>query len=120
MKHLEEASCPPKPTNHVLIAMEELVVNVCSYAYPNAEPNDPRPLRVHLTWRSDPNTVVIEIGGDGVPFNPLEREDSVAPGSIEEAKIGGLGLLMTKKLMDDIEYVREGIANVTIITKHWE
>ncbi len=57
---------------------------------------------------------------DGVPFNPLEREDPVAPGSIEEAKIGGLGLLMTKKLMDDIEYVREGIANVTIITKSWE
>ena len=82
--------------------------------------DDPRPLRVHLTWRSDPNTVVIEIGDDGVPFNQLEREDPVAPGSIEEAKIGGLGLLMTKKLMDDIEYVREGIANVTIITKSWE
>ena len=55
-----------------------------------------------------------------MPFNQLEREDPVAHGSIEEAKIGGLGLLMIKKLMDDIEYVREGIANVTIIAKSWE
>jgi len=120
MQHIEESGCPPKPTNHILIAVEELVVNVCSYAYPDATPENPGPLRVHFTWQSQTNTIVIEIGDDGVPFNPLEKDDPDRPGTIEEAKIGGLGLLMTKKLMDDIEYVREGIANVTIITKHWE
>ena len=120
MQHLEETGCPPKSCNHVLIAVEELVVNVCNYAYPDAGPDDPRPLRVHYTWQTDPNAVVIEIGDDGMPFNPLEHEDPEKPESIEEAKIGGLGLFMTKKLMDEIEYVREGIANVTIITKRWE
>ena len=120
MEHLEEAECPPKPSNHVLIAMEELVVNVCSYAYPDATPDEPGPLRVHLTWRHRPNAIVIEIADDGVPFNPLEKDDPEVPDSIEDAKIGGLGLLMTKKLMNEIEYVREGIANITIITKLWE
>ncbi|MBQ9001808.1 MAG: SpoIIE family protein phosphatase [Eggerthellaceae bacterium] len=120
MQHLEEAGCPPKPSNHVLIAVEELVVNVCSYAYPDAPPDKPGPLRVHVTWLNDPNAIVIEIGDDGVPFNPLEKDDPARPASIEEAKIGGLGLMMTRKLMDEIEYVREGIANVTVITKRWE
>ena len=119
MKHLEEAGCPPKPSNHVLIAVEELVVNVCSYAYPDASPDNPGPLRVHFTWTDDPCAIVIEIGDDGVPFNPLAHEDPERPENIEEAKIGGLGLFMTKELMDDIEYVREGIANVTVITKRW-
>ncbi len=119
-QHLEGAGCPPKPTNQVLIAVEELVVNVCSYAYPEAADDKPGPLRVHFTWRSNPNAVVIEIGDDGVPFNPLEKDNPERPGSLEEAKIGGLGLFMTIKLMDEVEYVREGIANVTTITKHWE
>ena len=50
----------------------------------------------------------------------LTYKKELRPESIEEAKIGGLGLFMTKKLMDEIEYVREGIVNVTIITKRWE
>ena len=116
---LQEAGCPGKESRQVLIALEELVVNVCSYAYPDAAPDAPGPLRIHFTHRSDPSAVVIEIGDDGVPFNPLAREDPELPESIEEAKIGGLGLFMTKNMMDEIEYVREGITNVTIITKRW-
>lgn len=119
-QHLEGAGCPPKPSNHVLIAVEELVVNVCNYAYPQDAPDESKPLRVHFTWCTQPNAIVIEIGDDGIPFNPLEHEDPEQPESIEVAKIGGLGLYMTKKLMDEIEYVREGIANVTIVTKRWE
>lgn len=118
-QHLKAANCPPKPSSYVMIAVEELVVNVCSYAYSDAGLDDPRPLRVHFTWRTDPNAIVIEVGDDGAPFNPLLRDDPERPGSVEEAKVGGLGLLMTKKLMDEVEYVREGIANVTIITKCW-
>ena len=120
MQHLDEAGCPSKPAHHILIAMEELVVNVCSYAYPDATPDNLGPLRVHFTWRTKPNAIVIEVGDDGVPFNPLKHDDPERPESIETAKVGGLGLFMTKKLMDEIEYVREGIANVTIITKRWE
>ena len=119
-KHLKKADCPPKAVNHVLIAVEELVVNVCSYAYPDAADGKPGPLRVHITWRTQPNSVVVEIGDDGVPFNPLEHDDPEHPESVDKAKVGGLGLLMTKKLMDEIEYVHEGIANMTIITKCWE
>ena len=119
-QHLKEIGCPSKATNQVLIAVEELVVNVCSYAYPNAAGNDSCPLRIHLTSRSNPNAVVIEVGDDGVPFNPLEQDEPERPRNLEEAKIGGLGLIMTRRLMDEVEYAREGIANVTIITKHWE
>ena len=117
---LDEAECPRKAASHILVAVEELVVNVCSYAYPDAAPDKPGPLRIHVTHRTSPDEIVIEVGDDGVPFSPLAHEDPSRPASIEDARIGGLGLVMTKKLMDDVEYVREGIANVTIITKRWE
>lgn len=119
-QHLDEAGCPKKAANQVLIAVEELVVNVCNYAYPDAEENEPGPLHIHFTSKTNPNAAVIEISDDGIPFNPLEREDPEHPENLEDAKIGGLGLFMTKKLMDNVEYVREGIENVTIITKNWE
>ena len=119
-KHLDEAGCPPKTAHSVLIAVEELVVNVCSYGYPDAAPDEPGPLRVHFTRRTKPNAIVVEVGDDGIPFNPLEKGDPERPSSVEEAKIGGLGLVMTKKLMDEVEYVHEGIANITVITKYWE
>ena len=114
---LEEANCPHKVSNHVLMAVEELVVNVCSYAYPDAAPENPRPLRIHFTHRTNPDAIVIEVGDDGVPFNPFAHEDPERPDSIENAKIGGLGLVMTKKFMDKVEYLREGITNTTTITK---
>lgn len=120
MGMLDETGCPPKVANHVLVAVEELVVNVCSYAYPDAPAGEPGPLRVHFTSLNSPNAIVIEIADDGVTFNPLEHEDPERAGNIEEASIGGLGLMMTRKLMDEMEYVREGIANVTIVTKRWE
>ena len=119
-QQLEDSRCPTKAARHVMMAVEELVVNVCNYAYPDAAADDPRPLRIHFTHQTDPHSIVVEVGDDGVPFNPLAHEDPDRPKSIEEARIGGLGLVMTKKFMDDIEYVREGIANVTIITKRWE
>ena len=118
-RRLDECGCPPKVAHEVLIAAEELVVNVCSYAYPDAPADKPGPLRVHFTWRRASNTIVVEVGDDGVPFNPLEHDDPARPASMTDAQIGGLGLVLAKKLMDEVAYVREGIANVTIITKSW-
>ena len=117
---LGETGCPEKVENQVLIAVEELVVNVCSYAYQDAPPDEPQPLRIHFTSSNHPNAIVIEIADDGKPFDPLERDDPKQPKDIMEAEIGGLGLHMTRKLMDEMEYVREGKANVTIITKRWD
>jgi serine phosphatase RsbU (regulator of sigma subunit)/anti-sigma regulatory factor (Ser/Thr protein kinase) len=119
-QHLKEAGCPSKAANKLLIAVEELVVNVCSYAYPDATDDEPGALRIHFTSRSNPDAVVIEVCDDGVPFNPLEQDEPGHPGSLEEANIGGLGLVMTRKLMDEVEYAREGMTNVTAITKRWE
>jgi len=120
LKKLDEAGCPSKEANHVMIAVEELVVNVCSYAYPDATPSDPGLLYTHITLQTRPNAVIVEISDTGVAFNPLEQEDPERPASVEDAKIGGLGLFMTKKLMDKVEYVREGLTNTTTVTKYWE
>lgn len=119
-EQLEEAGCPPKESHMVLMAAEELIVNVCNYAYEGAEEGTPQPLRVHFTRRTSPNMVVLEISDAGVPFNPFEREDPERPKNIEETKIGGLGITMTKELMDAALYVREGVNNISVIAKRWE
>ncbi len=115
-----ETGCPRSVANHVLVSIEELVVNVASYAYPDATPEEPGPLRIHFTHQTSPNAIVVEISDDGRPFNPLAHEDPSRPENIEDASVGGLGLVMTKKFMDEVEYLREGVANVTIITEHWD
>ncbi len=119
-RYLKDAGCPTKTANQILIAVEELVVNVCSYAYPDAPAGEPGPLRIHITLKTQPNAAIIEIGDDGAPFDPLAQDDPEQAETLEDAKIGGLGLFMTKELMDKVEYLREGISNVTIITKTWE
>ena len=54
---------------------------------------------------------------NGIPFNPLIKEDPNILLSSKERKIGGLGIYMTKKMMDDVEYKYENNKNVLELTK---
>ena len=54
-----------------------------------------------------------------MPFDPLTRKDPTRPASVQEATIGGLGILMAKKSVDDFTYLRDGDANVVAFRKMW-
>ena len=62
-------------------------------------------------------TLTIVLKDAGVPFNPLEKEDPDITLSVEDRKIGGLGIFLCKKLMDNIEYKYEDGCNVLIMSK---
>jgi anti-sigma regulatory factor (Ser/Thr protein kinase) len=68
---------------------------------------------------SHPRGIVIALVDKGWPFDPLTRKDPTKPTSIQEAKIGGLGIFMTKKSVDDIAYMRAGDKNVVVFGKMW-
>lgn len=99
-EQLEAANCPMKIQMQIDIAVEEIFVNIAHYAY------DPEvgtaTVRVALT--PDPLSVDITFIDDGVPYDPLAKADPDVTLSAEERQIGGLGIFLVKKSMDDVKY----------------
>lgn len=117
--HSELASrhCPISVQHQIDIALEELFVNVCSYAYEDAEA--PGDVLVEYVYRANPHSLTVSLTDWGVPFDPLAHTDPQAPTSAAEASIGGLGIFMVKRLTDDVSYLRDGDANVVAFRKCW-
>lgn len=109
--------CPIATQNQIDIALEELFVNVCRYAY--ADAGEAGNVRVDYVYNANPSSITIQIVDQGVPFDPLTRKDPTKPTSIADAAIGGLGIFMAKKSVDDMSYLRDGNDNVLVFKKAW-
>ena len=116
---LDRRLCPQRVQNQLDIAVEELFVNVCRYAYPDATPENPGNVRIQRTYNADPPSVTVDIIDEGIPYNPLAKLDAVTPGNIEDVPIGGLGILMAKRCTDEMRYERVDDCNVVTIVKKW-
>lgn len=116
---LDRRLCPVRAQRQLDIALEELFVNVAHYAYPDATPDRPGEVRVSYTYSAEPPSITVEIEDEGIPFDPLSRPDAVTPTSIEDVPIGGLGILMAKRSVDEMRYERTDGTNVVTITKRW-
>lgn len=111
---LEEIKCPLKAQMQIDIAIDELFGNIAHYAY-NPE-TGPATVRVEVT--EDPIAVVITFIDRGVPYDPLKKEDPDITLSAEERAIGGLGIFMVKKTMDEISYEYKNGKNILRIKKN--
>lgn len=101
----------PGRISEIELAIEEILVNIFSYAY-----KDPGGT-VHLTCgRNEEGRLLLEICDSGVPFNMLESDPPDLLSDISERKIGGLGLFLARKLISDIRYYRENDKNILKIT----
>jgi len=89
------------------LALEEALVNIVNYAYPEGGGL----VEVRLGPRN-PKEFVVEIIDEGFPFDPLSRPDPDITHGVEERQIGGLGVLFIKEMMDQVEYHRENTTNV--------
>ena len=116
---LDRRLCPKRVQNQLDLAVEELFVNVCRYAYPDATTEEPGVVRVLRTYSAEPPCVTVDLVDYGVAFNPLEKRDNDLPTSVDELTVGGLGIFMVKQLVDDISYERVGSSNVVTIVKKW-
>jgi anti-sigma regulatory factor (Ser/Thr protein kinase) len=97
----------------VLVAIEEIFVNIVHYAYLPKEGD----ITLSLTFDSEAGNVVVRLEDEGKPFNPLEKEAPDLSADIMERKIGGLGIHFVKNLMDKVEYEYVNNKNVLTITK---
>ena len=102
--------CPVKIQNQIGIAVDEIFSNIARYAY------DPETGSVAVSIAVDDN-ITIEFTDSGVSYNPLETAAPDTSLSAEEREPGGLGIFMVKKIMDTVEYRREGNKNILTIKK---
>ena len=107
----EIASCSMKETLVLQLACEEIVMNVTSYAYPE-DAEDFLEVDIQKTDR-----ITIRFEDGGVPFNPLERKKPDTGLSWKERSIGGLGIFLIRRKMDDVRYAYEDNKNVLTIEK---
>ena len=112
-EQLEALDCPMKAQMQIDIAIDELFGNIAHYAY-NPEIGQAT-VRVEVV--EDPLSVVITFIDNGVPYDPLAKADPDTTLSAEEREIGGLGVYMVKKSMDDITYEYKDGHNILSIKK---
>ena len=108
---LEAIGCPLKTQNQIAISIEEIFVNIAHYAY------NPEVGAARICITISDNTLKLVFEDSGKPYNPLEKSDPDITASVEDRKIGGLGVFMVKKMMDTVEYRYEDGKNRLTMTK---
>ena len=110
-EELEKYECGMKTQMQIDIAVEEIFVNIAHYAYNPAVGK--ATIRIEVT----DGIVSLTFIDNGVPYDPLAKEDPDITLSAEERQIGGLGIFMVKKSMDDVKYEYKDGSNILTFSK---
>lgn len=112
-EQLEALECPMKPQMQIDVAIDELFGNIAHYAYA------PQIGDATVRFEFDPAERMVSITfiDAGIPFDPLSREDPDVSSPGHEREIGGLGIFLVKKTMDQMEYRFEDGKNILTIRK---
>ncbi|MBR1742907.1 MAG: ATP-binding protein [Lachnospiraceae bacterium] len=110
-EELEKYECGMKTQMQIDIAVEEIFVNIAHYAYNPAVGK--ATIRIEVT----DDTVSLTFIDNGIPYDPLAKEDPDITLSAEERQIGGLGIFMVKKSMDDVKYEYKDGSNILTFSK---
>jgi anti-sigma regulatory factor (Ser/Thr protein kinase) len=111
---LEAAGIGGKTQFQIDIAVEEIYVNIAHYAYAP----DTGSATIQFDIRGNPPEAEIQFIDEGKPYNPLCSAEPDITLSAGEREIGGLGIFMTRKSMDAVEYRFEGNKNILTIRKY--
>lgn len=106
--------CSPKAMMRISVAVEEIFVNIAHYAY--SDKMGEAVIEVEINF--EPKTVTITFIDSGVKYNPLANPDPDLTLSAKDRKIGGLGIFMAKKFMDELSYEYRDGQNVFAMKKN--
>ena len=95
---LEKLDCPMKAQMQIDLCVEEVFVNIASYAYGSGEG------KAEIRISEQQGEVTLTFLDSGTPYDPLQKEDPDTKLDAESRKIGGLGIFLVKKNMDDVQY----------------
>ena len=96
----------PKRVMHLELAVEEAAVNICSYAY------EIPPGEVTIRISRETEVVRIELIDVGVPFDPLAADAPDIKMELENREVGGLGIFLIRRVLDEVHYSRSGDRNI--------
>jgi serine/threonine-protein kinase RsbW len=99
-----------KKIGKIELALEEALVNICHYSYPE------EPGNAEVSCKQDNRRFIIEIVDSGIPFDMTSLPTPDLTFSIEKRKIGGLGIFLIKNMVDEVRYRREGNFNILKLT----
>jgi len=114
-EELDKAGCTMKAQTSVAVALEEMFVNVAHYAYPDQRGT----VEIEILTNPEKKEVIIRLTDSGIPFDPLKKADPDTTLSLKERKIGGLGIFMVKKMMDDVSYSYTDNNNIFTMVKYF-
>ena len=117
-KTLREYSDDEKTIRKVKLCVEEAFMNIAAYAY-NPEVG---PAKVSVTALGEPYPLRVQVvfTDNGKPFNPLKAENPDVESGLEDRQVGGLGIFLIKKEMDDITYEYRDGQNILTLEKKFE
>ncbi len=113
-EELEQSDCSMKTQMQIDVAVEEIFVNIASYAYQPGEGD----ATITIDIAQNPTRAEITFVDSGIAYDPLKKEDPDVTLSAEERQIGGLGIFMVKKSMDDMIYNYSNGQNILKIIKN--
>ena len=109
----EEWGLPGKIILNLVLVVEEVVANIIFYGY-----DDRAEHRINLGFSYEDNTITLQVEDDGRAFNPLLAAPADTTAELHDCKVGGLGLYLVRKIMDEITYSRLNNKNILILKKH--
>ena len=110
---LEKHECSMKLQTAICVAIEEVFVNVAHYAYGDKDGD----VEFNIGFDAQTRNVTFQMVDGGVQFDPLKKPDPDVTLSAEQRDIGGLGIFITKKTMDQVTYAYENGKNILTMVK---
>lgn len=110
---LEDAEADFKSLNKIEVALDELLTNIALYAYAPETGN----IDIDYDFDASARLLTIVISDEGKPFDPLAKEDPNIALSLQDRKIGGLGIFIVKQVMDEVSYERKDGKNILTLKK---
>ena len=96
----------------VSVALDEVINNIISYGYNGNPTHD---IKIEFLLKN--KLLCVIVSDEGKLFNPCKTETPDLSNSLEDKPIGGLGIFLVKRLMDSVEYKREGNKNILFLYK---
>ena len=108
----EQLGLPRDVDQALQLAAEELLANIIVHGYPDGQLDT-----ITVDCQAIGDEVLMLVRDRGVPFNPLKQSAPERPVSLSEAPVGGLGIHLVRRFMDDITYGREAGGNTLLLKK---
>ena len=113
-KIADAAGCPSVVVHDVILAVEEIFSNIVFYGFGDDLDHN---ITFHVV--ADTDALFLTLQDEGIPFNPLNVHLGPRDKPLEERDKGGMGIILAKNLMDQMEYRRDRGKNIMRMEKHY-